>query len=66
MPATCSLSQEPTGIASISNTGDGTTMNYTVQFKAPTSLAPGTYTDTVATKACKDSACATPVANSPQ
>jgi len=54
------------GITSISNTGDGTAVNYTVQFKAPTSLAPGTYKDTVTIKACADSACSSPVANSPQ
>jgi len=54
------------GIASISQTVTGTAVSFTVQFKSPTSLAPGTYSDTVTVQACEDSACNSPVADSPQ
>lgn len=54
------------GIASISQTVNGTAASFTVQFKSPTSVAPGTYSDTVTVEACDDSACNSPVANSPQ
>jgi trimeric autotransporter adhesin len=54
------------GIASISQTVTGTSVSFSVQFKSPTSLAPGTYSDTVTVQACEDSTCNNPVANSPQ
>jgi hypothetical protein len=54
------------GIAAIASTGNGATSQYTVQFKVPSSLTPGTYKDTVTITACYDSACQQQVPNSPQ
>jgi trimeric autotransporter adhesin len=54
------------GIASITQTVTGSTVNFTVQFKSPTSLAPGTYSDTVTVEGCEDSACSKPLVGSPQ
>ena len=54
------------GIASISGVGDGTAANYAIQFKSPTSLGVGTYTDTVTVTGCNDMACTSQVQNSPQ
>jgi hypothetical protein len=54
------------GIAAITSTGNVATNQYTVQFKVPSSLSPGTYNDTVTITACYDSACQQQVANSPQ
>jgi hypothetical protein len=52
------------GIASIA--AAGTTGDYTVNFKSPTSLGVGTYQDTVTVEACYDSACSQEVSSSPQ
>ncbi len=40
--------------------------DYTLQFKAPSSLSPGSYDDTVTITACYDGACLQQVTNSPQ
>jgi outer membrane protein assembly factor BamB len=53
------------GIVAITGSGDGTAANYNIQFKAPSSLGVGTYTDTVTVKGCYDSACTQQVQNSP-
>jgi hypothetical protein len=54
------------GIAKVTAIGDSSTSQVSVQFKSPSSLAPGTYNDTVTISACHDSACNQPVSNSPQ
>jgi outer membrane protein assembly factor BamB len=54
------------GIASVSAAQNGTFDDVTVTFKAPASLVPGTYTDTLTLKGCSDQACTQQISNSPQ
>src|ERR1700683_815038 len=44
------------GLASITATSTGNVGSFTLQFKTPSSLAPGTYSDTLTVEACEDSA----------
>ncbi len=45
------------GLASIDSPAPGSTGTFDLHFKAPSSLAPGTYSDTLTIRACEDSAC---------
>ena len=42
------------------------TLRLNIAFKAPDSLAPGTYRDTIEVRACRDAACAQPLPGSPK
>jgi hypothetical protein len=53
------------GIASVTNPSGGTSGDFTLQFKSPSSLGVGTYVDTVAIKACTDSSCQHSIGGSP-
>jgi hypothetical protein len=53
------------GLASITATSTGDVGNFTLQFKTPSSLAPGTYSDTLTLQACEDSNCQQQVKGSP-
>jgi hypothetical protein len=53
------------GLASITATNDASVASFTLQFKTPSSLAPGNYSDTLAIEACEDSACQQQIAGSP-
>jgi hypothetical protein len=59
-------SQTENGIDSVSGSTGGSVDNVTVTFKAPGSLGPGTYTDTLTLEGCFDQACTNQVSNSPQ
>lgn len=50
-------SQTHNGINSVSGSANGAFGEFTVTFKAPASLGPGTYTDTLILKGCSDQAC---------
>lgn len=54
------------GIASVSDANSANPVTVNIQFKAPATLGPGTYDDTVTLDACYDTACTRPVADSPQ
>ena len=54
------------GIAALSYTSGSSPVNIGVQFKPPSSLTPGTYTDTISIFVCYDTPCVTRVTNSPQ
>jgi hypothetical protein len=53
------------GLASIDSPAAGSTGTFALHFKAPSSLAPGTYNDTLTIKACEDSACQQQIQGSP-
>jgi hypothetical protein len=53
------------GLASITVTSTGNVGSFTLQFKTPSSLAPGTYSDTLTVEACEDSACQQQIMGSP-
>ena len=54
------------GIASIQGSAANGAVSLTIQFKSPTSLGVGTYTDTITLEGCYDSACASQIQDSPQ
>ena len=50
----------------IGHRGDSASVgSFTLQFKSPSSLAPGTYSDTLTIEACEDSACQQQIEGSP-
>jgi outer membrane protein assembly factor BamB len=51
-------------IASVSGTG-GYAVNFTLTFKSPAPLGPGTYSDTITLYGCYDESCTQQVSNSP-
>jgi hypothetical protein len=53
------------GIESVTNPPSGTSGDFTVHFKGPSTLGPSTTSDTVTIKACTDSACEQPIEGSP-
>ena len=53
------------GIASIQGSAAIGALDFTVQYKSPTSLGLGTYTDTITMEGCYDSACTQLLQNSP-
>jgi hypothetical protein len=53
------------GLASITATNEANVGNFTLEFKTPSSLAPGSYSDTLTIEACEDSACQQQIAGSP-
>ena len=53
------------GLASIDAPAAGSTGTFNLQFKAPSSLSPGTYSDTITIEACEDSACQQQIQGSP-
>jgi hypothetical protein len=53
------------GLASIDSPPAGSTGTFALNFKAPSSLAPGTYNDTLTIEACEDSACQQQIQGSP-
>lgn len=53
------------GLAAIDAPAAGSIGTFTLQFKAPSFLSPGTYSDTVTIEACKDSACQQQIQGSP-
>src|SRR5882757_3279014 len=53
------------GLASIDSPAAGSTGTFALNFKAPSSLAPGTYNDTLTIEACEDSACQQQIQGSP-
>jgi hypothetical protein len=53
------------GIASVTSPSSGTSGDFALQFKSPSSLGVGTYVDTVTIKACTDSSCQQPISGSP-
>src|ERR1700692_1745950 len=53
------------GLASIDSPPAGSTGTFALNFKAPSSLAPGTYNDTLTIEACGDSACQQQIQGSP-
>jgi hypothetical protein len=53
------------GLASITAANNTTVGTFTLQFKTPSSLAPGTYKDSLTIEACEDSACQQQIAGSP-
>jgi outer membrane protein assembly factor BamB len=59
-------SQTNNGINSVSSSANGAFDDITVSFKAPASLGPGTYNDTLTLRGCFDQACARQTSNSPQ
>jgi outer membrane protein assembly factor BamB len=59
-------SQTTNGIGSVSSSANGAFDDITVTFKAPASLGPGTYNDTLTLRGCFDQACARQTSNSPQ
>lgn len=54
------------GIASASDASNATGVAINLTFKAPASLGPGTYKDTVTIKACYDKSCTQQTSGSPQ
>jgi outer membrane protein assembly factor BamB len=54
------------GIATISDASGSSPVAINIQFKSPSSLGAGVYTDTVQISGCYDQACTQPLANSPQ
>jgi len=54
------------GVASASSAPSGSVANITLQFKLPSSLGTGTYSDTLTLQGCYDQACTQQVSNSPQ
>jgi len=54
------------GIATMSDASGPSPVAINIQFKSPSSLGAGVYTDTVQIYACYDQACTQPLANSPQ
>jgi outer membrane protein assembly factor BamB len=59
-------SQTTNGIDAVNASANGAFGDFTVTFKAPASLGPGTYTDTLTLEGCYDQACTKQVSNSPQ
>jgi outer membrane protein assembly factor BamB len=55
-----------TGIASIQGADIGGAIAFTITFKSPSSLAVGTYTDTITMQGCYDSGCTQQLEDSPQ
>lgn len=53
------------GLASITAANNATVGTFTLQYRPPSSLAPGTYKDTLTIEACEDSACQQQIAGSP-
>jgi hypothetical protein len=53
------------GLASVTATSTANVGGFTLQFKPPSSLAPGTYGDTLTVEACEDSACQHQIMGSP-
>jgi hypothetical protein len=53
------------GLASIDAPAAGSAGTFALHFRAPSSLAPGTYNDTLTIKACEDSACQQQIQGSP-
>lgn len=53
------------GIQSATLGGFGSNGSLTITFRAPNSLAPGTYQDTVTVRACRESPCVNHIAGSP-
>ena len=54
------------GIASVNDASGSQPISINIQFKSPSSLAAGVYTDTVEISACSDQACTQQISNSPQ
>jgi outer membrane protein assembly factor BamB len=54
------------GIATVKASSGNGAVNLTIQFKSPASLGVGTYTDTITTEGCYDSACTQQLKDSPQ
>ena len=54
------------GIVTISDASGSSPVAINIQFKSPSSLGAGVYTDTVQISGCYDQACTQPLANSPQ
>ena len=54
------------GIASVNDASGSQPISINIQFKSPSSLATGVYTDTVEISACSDQACTQQISNSPQ
>jgi outer membrane protein assembly factor BamB len=59
-------SQTTNGIGSVNSSANGAFDDITVTFKAPASLGPGTYNDTLTLRGCFDQACTRQISNSPQ
>ena len=53
------------GLASVTATTTSSSVAFALQFKTPSALAPGTYSDTLTIEACEDSACQRPIQGSP-
>jgi outer membrane protein assembly factor BamB len=54
------------GIDTVTDSGGGSPLTVSIQFKAPASLGAGTYNDTLQLQVCYDQACTQQVTNSPQ
>jgi outer membrane protein assembly factor BamB len=54
------------GIATLTDASGSSPVTINIQFKSPSSLGVGVYTDTVQISACYDQACTQQIANSPQ
>jgi outer membrane protein assembly factor BamB len=54
------------GISTLSDASGASPVEIDIQFKSPSSLGVGVYTDSVQISACYDQACTQPLANSPQ
>ena len=53
------------GLDSVTAANNANVGTFTLRFKTPSSLAPGTYKDTLTIEACEDSACQQQIAGSP-
>ena len=53
------------GLVAIDGAAAGNIGTFTLQFKVPSSLSPGTYSDTITIEACEDSACQQQIQGSP-
>ncbi|HKF97434.1 MAG TPA: PQQ-binding-like beta-propeller repeat protein [Steroidobacteraceae bacterium] len=54
------------GIDTVTDSGGGSPLTVSIQFKVPASLGAGTYNDTLQLQVCYDQACKQQVTNSPQ
>lgn len=53
------------GLVAIDGAAAGSTGTFDLQFKVPSALSPGTYSDTITIEACEDSACQHQIKGSP-